>query len=75
MFIDVLLKSVGINCFPKSANSFEVKGFNFDDLHPLNSVLITATNTNPSTYVNGTWVLLTSQTINGNTIYYWKRTL
>ena len=75
MFIDVLLKSVGINCFPKNADSFEVKGFNFDDLHPVNSVLITATNTDPSSYVNGTWVLLTSQTINGNTIYYWKRTL
>lgn len=74
MFIDVLLRSVGINCFPKNSDSFEVKGYDFDNLHPINSVLITATNTDPSSYVNGTWVLLTSQTINSNTIYYWKRT-
>lgn len=73
MFIDVLLKSVGINCFPTKENSFEVNGCNFDNLHPINSIIITSANTNPSTYVSGTWVLLTSQTINNETIYYWKR--
>lgn len=74
MFIDISLKSVGINCFPTKENSFEVEGFDFENAHPVNSIIMTSNNTNPSTYIAGTWELLTSQTINSNTIYYWKRT-
>lgn len=75
MFIDVRLKSVGINCFPTKENSFEVEGYDFENIHPINSVIITTANTNPAaTGINGTWELATSQKINDVTFYYWKRT-
>ena len=45
-----------------------------NNLHPINSVLATATNVNPTGTIKGTWVLLTSQSLAGSTIYYWKRT-
>lgn len=74
LMIDVDLISVGVNCFPTKSKSLEVNGYDFDKLHPINSIIETTDNNNPSSYVSGTWVLLTSNTINGNTIYYWKRT-
>ncbi len=74
MFIDILLKSVGINCFPTNENSLEVGGYDFTEIHPINSVLITSTNVNPMNSTVGTWVLLTTQTINNITLYYWNRT-
>ena len=74
MMIDVVLISVGINCFPTKANSFFVNGYDFNNLHPVNSIIATTNNSNPSSNVTGTWELLTSTTINNNTIYYWKRT-
>ena len=74
MMIDVDLISVGINCFPTKANSFFVNGYDFNNLHPVNSIIATTNNSNPSSNVTGTWELLTSTTINNNTIYYWKRT-
>lgn len=74
MFIDIALKSVGINCFPTKENSFEVEGYDFENAHPINSIIMTSNNTSPSATIAGTWELLTTQTINGTTIYYWKRT-
>ena len=74
MFIDVLLKSVGINCFPTKENALEVEGYDFTEIHPVNSVLVTSTNVNPMSSTSGTWVLLTTQTINNVTLYYWNRT-
>ena len=73
MMIDVDLISIGINCFPTKANSFFVNGYDFDNLHPVNSIITTTNNSNPSSDVTGTWELLTSTTINNNTIFYWKR--
>lgn len=74
MFVDTKLQAVGINCFPSKKNSFAVNGFEFDNLHPVNSVMATTSNTNPTSDISGTWELLTSQTLNNITIYYWKRT-
>jgi hypothetical protein len=74
LMIDVDLISIGINCFPTKENSLEVNGYDFDNLHPINSIITTTNNTNPSSSVTGTWELLTSTTINNITIYYWKRT-
>lgn len=74
LFIDVVLLSVGIDCFPVKSNSLEVNGHDFNDIHPINSIIATADNVNPSAKVGGTWVQLTTQAINGTTIYYWKRT-
>lgn len=73
MMLDVDLISVGINCFPTKKNSFEVNGYDFNNLHPVNSIIITTTNNNPSSYVTGTWELLSTQSLNNTTIYYWKR--
>ena len=73
-FIDIALKSVSINCFPTKENSFEVEGYDFENAHPINSIIMTSNNTSPSATIAGTWELLTTQTINGTTIYYWKRT-
>lgn len=74
MFIDTKLQAIGVNCFPTKKNSFAVNGFEFDNLHPINSVMATINNNNPTSDISGTWELLTSQSVNGNTIYYWKRT-
>ena len=74
MMIDVDLISVGINCFPTKENSFEVNGYDFNNLHPINSIIITTNNNNPSSSVTGTWELLSTQSLNNVTIYYWKRT-
>lgn len=75
MFIDIGLLSVGINCFPATSNSLEVSGYNFNNIHPVGAVMPTLSNTNPSNLgVNGTWELLTSQSVGGTTVYYWKRT-
>lgn len=73
MMIDVDLISVGINCFPTKENSFEVNGYDFNNLHPINSIIITTNNNNPSSFVTGTWELLSTQSLNNGTIYYWKR--
>lgn len=73
MMLDVDLISVGINCFPTKENSFEVNGYDFNNLHPVNSIIITTTNNNPSSSVTGTWELLSTQSLNNTTIYYWKR--
>lgn len=74
LMIDVDLISVGINCFPTKENSLEVNGYDFNNLHPINSIIITTNNNNPSSSVTGTWELLSTQSLNNVTIYYWKRT-
>jgi len=74
LMLDIDLLSVGVNCFPTKSNSFEVNGYDFNNLHPINSIIITTNNTNPTSSVSGTWELLTTTTINSTTIYYWKRT-
>ena len=74
MMIDVDLISVGINCFPTKENSLEVNGYDFNNLHPINSIIITTNSNNPSSSVTGTWELLSTQSLNNVTIYYWKRT-
>lgn len=73
MMIDVDLISVGINCFPTKDNSFEVNGYDFNNLHPINSIIITTNDNNPSSVITGTWELFYTQSINNSTIYYWKR--
>ena len=73
MMMDVDLISVGINCFPTKENSFEVNGYDFNNLHPINSVIITTNDNNPSSVITGTWELFYTQSINNSTIYYWKR--
>lgn len=72
--IDIDLLSIGVNCFPTNSNSLEVNGYDFNNLHPVNSIITTTNDTNPSNSVAGAWELLTSTTINSKTIYYWKRT-
>lgn len=74
LMIDVDLISIGVNCFPTKQQSFEVNGYDFSALHPVNSLIMTTNNTNPSSSVTGTWELLTSASVGGTTIYYWKRT-
>lgn len=74
LMIDVDLISVGVNCFPTKQQSFEVNGYDFSALHPVNSLIMTTNNVNPSSSVTGTWELLTSASVGGATIYYWKRT-
>lgn len=41
---------------------------------PINSILTTLSQENPSTKLGGTWVQLGTETKFSNTIYYWKRT-
>lgn len=77
LFIDTLNQSVGINCFPKQANTLSINGYDFMNIYPVGYILMTTTNVNPSTYIYGTWELLTSGAlINGSskTIYAWTRT-
>ena len=74
LMIDIGLISVGVNCFPTKPESLEVNGFDFSDVHPINSVISTASSTNPTGKVAGTWELLTTEAKGGTTIYYWKRT-
>lgn len=74
MFIDVDKLSVGVDCFPSKNNTFEADGIAISKNYAVGSIMITDSNTNPGTSMGGTWSLLTSQTINGTTIYYWKRT-
>ena len=77
LFIDTLNQSVGINCFPEQSNTFAVNGYDFMKIYPVGYILMTTTNVNPSTYIYGTWELLTSGAlINGSskTIYAWTRT-
>lgn len=76
MFIDVILKSVGINCFPTKENSFEVEGYDFDNIHPIGEVLLSTKDANPSTYTIGEWNLLSSgKFFSGvdTTFYLWTR--
>lgn len=42
--------------------------------NPVNSILTTLSQENPSTTLGGTWVQLGTETKFDNTIYYWKRT-
>ena len=44
------------------------------DSNPINSILTTLSQENPSTTIGGTWVQLGTETKFNNTIYYWKRT-
>ena len=77
MFIDVVLKSVGVNCFPTKENSFEVNGYDFENLHPVGSTFLSTENVNPSTYMSGEWGLLSSgKFFSGvdTTFYLWNRT-
>ena len=78
LFIDILLQSIGINCFPSVANSLFVNGINFFDLFPIGSCKMTTTNVNPQTVLTGTtWELTTSgKFISGvdKTFYLWTRT-
>lgn len=77
LFIDTLNQSVGINCFPEQANTFAINGYDFMKIYPVGHILMTTVNVNPSTYIYGTWELLTSGAlINGSskTIYAWTRT-
>lgn len=78
LFIDTLMQSVGINCFPSVANSLFVNGINFFDLFPVGSVRITTNNVNPQTYLTDTtWELTSSgQLFSGvsKTFYLWTRT-
>lgn len=78
LFIDILLQSIGINCFPSVANSLFVNGINFFDLFPIGSCKMTTTNVNPQTVLTGTtWELTASgNLISGvsRTFYLWTRT-
>lgn len=42
--------------------------------NPINSILTTLSQENPSTTLGGTWTQLGTETKFSNTIYYWKRT-
>lgn len=42
--------------------------------NPINSILTTLSQENPSTIIGGTWTQLGTETKFDNTIYYWKRT-
>lgn len=42
--------------------------------NPINSILTTLSQENPSTALGGTWVQLGTETKFNNTIYYWQRT-
>lgn len=44
------------------------------DSNPINSILTTLSQENPSTTLGGTWSQLGTETKFSNTIYYWKRT-
>ena len=77
LFIDTMNQSVGINCFPEQANTLAINGYDFMKIYPVGYILMTTNDVNPSTYLYGTWELLTSGTlINGSskTIYAWTRT-
>lgn len=77
LFIDTLNQSIGINCFPKQSNTLAVNGYDFMNLYPVGYILMTTTNVNPSTYIYGTWELLTSGALlsgSSRTIYAWTRT-
>ena len=77
LYIDTLNQSVGVNCFPEQGNTLAINGYDFMKLYPVGYILMTTVNTNPSTYLYGTWELLASgQLISGasKTIYAWTRT-
>lgn len=46
----------------------------FLESNPINSVLTTLSQENPSTTLGGTWTQLGTESKFGSTIYYWKRT-
>lgn len=78
LFIDVLMQSIGINCFPDTDDSLFVNGINFSNLFTVGSVKLTINNVNPQTYLTDTeWELITSGKIFSGvdtTFYLWKRT-
>ena len=55
-FIDIDMKSVGVNCFPKNANSFEINGKSITDfIYPVGSIYMSMVSTSPATLFGGTW--------------------
>ena len=78
LFIDTIMQSVGINCFPTKNDGFFVNGIDFDNIFPVGSTKITTTDTNPSNYFSGTWELIASGKLLNNsdrTFYLWTRTI
>ncbi len=62
LFINTQKNSVGVNCFPKNANSFEVEGVFalngkslIDLIYPVGSIYISVNNVSPQTFLGGTW--------------------
>lgn len=59
-------------------NSIELKDIDNElmllNANPINSILTTLSQENPSTTLGGTWTQLGSETKFNQTIYYWKRT-
>lgn len=76
LFIDTIMQSVGINCFPSKDDSLFVSDIDFFDIFPVGSTKLTTNNVNPSTYFKGTWELITSgKLISGvdKNFYLWHR--
>lgn len=48
--------------------------YNIDKSHPVSSVYLSTTNTNPNTSLGGTWTSIGSISIGTTTVYGWERT-
>ena len=73
IYFDRIKSSVGINCFPKDSDSFEVDGLKiWETVYPVNSVYMSVDSTSPATLFGGTWVSLSGFPTG---TYAWKRTV